>query len=224
RVGRAAADALFPVHAPIVEPIQPNGANAARFEATQIPAPGAPEPTAVAMLRATPSKSLSKLLAFAPARSDDAIGSNNWAVGPSRSASGRALLAGDPHLELTLPSIWYEAHLVVPDTLDVYGVTIPGAPGIIIGFTPALAWTFTNTGADVMDYYAEQVDIAEAPSRYMLDGEWRSLTLRVEAYRDPDGRSGHTPIHAPWTHATRGQQVDFGAVDGARIDAGAGRF
>ncbi len=188
RVGRAAADALFPTHAPIVEPIQPNGTKAARFDESTLPAPGAPDPEAVAMLRAAPARELSKLYAFAPSRSDDAIGSNNWAVAPSRSASHHALLAGDPHLELTLPSIWYEAHLVVSDTLDVYGVTIPGAPGIIIGFTPALAWTFTNTGADVMDFYNETVDDRLSPSRYKLDGEWKSLMIRAESYRDPSGR------------------------------------
>ncbi len=188
RVGLAAADALFPAHAPIVEPIQPNGEGGARYDTPVIPGPGAPDPSAVAMLRVTPAAELQRLVAFAPSRRDDALGSNNWAVSPSRSASQHALLAGDPHLELTLPSIWYESHLVVRDTLDVYGVTIPGAPGIIIGFTPAVAWTFTNTGADVMDYYAEVVDIPEAPSRYQVDGEWRSLTLRAESYRDPFGR------------------------------------
>ncbi len=62
---------------------------------------------------------------------------------------GHALLAGDPHLQLTLPSIWYEVHLVVPGRLDVYGVTIPGVPGIVIGFNRDVAWSFTNTGADV---------------------------------------------------------------------------
>ncbi len=188
RVGRDAADALFPIHSPIVEPIQPNGASAPRFDAQTIPAPGAPDPSAVAMLGTLTSRDLATLTAFAPARTDDAIGSNNWAVAPSRSASGHALLAGDPHLELTLPSIWYEAHLVVRDTLDVYGVTIPGAPGIIIGFTPAVAWTFTNTGADVMDYYTETVDVQDAPSQYQMDGEWRALTFRVEDFRAPDGR------------------------------------
>jgi len=188
RVGREAADALFPIHAPIVEPIQPNGGSGPRFDPFRVPAPGDPDPSAVAMLRDMPPSAFRGLTAFAPSRSDDAIGSNNWAVAPSRSASGHALLAGDPHLELTLPSIWYEAHLVVKDSLDVYGVTIPGAPGIIIGFTPAVAWTFTNTGADVMDYYVESVDFQDAPVRYMVDGESRALTLRVEQYRDPDGR------------------------------------
>ncbi len=188
RVGTEAADALFPVHAPIVEPIQPNGGRGARFDPFTLPAPGAPDPSAVALLEQMPGSALRALTAFAPARGNDAIGSNNWAVAPARSASGHALLAGDPHLELTLPSIWYEAHLVVKDSLDVYGVTIPGAPGIIIGFTPAVAWTFTNTGADVMDYYVETVDMVESPSRYSVDGESRPLTLRVEEYRDPDGK------------------------------------
>ena len=188
RVGLAAADALFPAHAPIVEPIQPNGERAPRFEAITVPPPGAADINAVAMLQNMPSADLASLTAFAPSRTDDAIGSNNWAVSPSRSASRHALLAGDPHLELTLPSIWYEAHLVVKDSLDVYGVTIPGAPGIIIGFTPAVAWTFTNTGADVMDYYVETVDKVDSPSAYQVDGEWRSLTLRTEVYSDPAGR------------------------------------
>ncbi len=189
RVGAVAADALFPMHSPIIEPIQPNGSNGVpTFTTTRLPAPGTPDSSAMAMLGVAPASAVDKLLAFAPARSDDAIGSNNWAVAPSRTANGHALLAGDPHLELTLPSIWYETHLVVPDTLDVYGVTIPGAPGIIIGFTPAVAWTFTNTGADVMDFYAETVDRADAPTRYQVDGQWRSLTLRTESYRDPAGR------------------------------------
>ncbi|TFG47220.1 MAG: penicillin acylase family protein, partial [Gemmatimonadales bacterium] len=118
----------------------------------------------------------------------DALGSNNWAVAPNRTAAGHALLAGDQHLELTLPSIWYEAHLVVPDSLDVYGVTIPGAPAIIIGFNRELAWTFTNTESDVLDRYVEVVDHPESPTRYRLDGEWRELGSSVEEYRGPEGR------------------------------------
>ena len=120
-------------------------------------------------------------------RPADAIGSNNWAVASARSASGHALLAGDPHLELTLPSIWYEAHLVVPGRMDVYGVTIPGASGIIIGFTRDIAWTFTNTEADVADWYVESVDDDDSPTRYRLDGAWRPLRQRIERYRDASG-------------------------------------
>jgi penicillin amidase len=118
---------------------------------------------------------------------DVAVGSNNWVVSPRRAAGGKALLAGDPHLSLTLPSIWYEAHIVVPDTLDAYGVTIPGAPGVVIGFNRNVAWTMTNTGADVADYYVETVDDAAHPTKYQVDGQWRPLTPRVEVIRAPGG-------------------------------------
>lgn len=191
RVGSVAADALFPMHSPIVEPIQPNGARAPRYQPTKLPPPGAPDANAQALLNTSPSNLFASLTAFAPSHSDDAIGSNNWAVASTRTAAGHAILAGDPHLELTLPSIWYEAHLVVPDTLDVYGVTIPGAPGIIIGFTQAVSWTFTNTGADVMDYYVEDVANADAPTKYAMDGSEHDLRLRPETYRDQLGRVIH---------------------------------
>src|SRR5688572_28731306 len=103
------------------------------------------------------------------------MASNKRAIARSRSATGHTLLAGDPHLDLSLPSIWYEAHLVVPGKLDAYGVTIPGAPSIVIGFNRNVAWTFTNNAADVMDLYAEEVDDPRRPTRYRLDGAWRPL-------------------------------------------------
>ena len=77
--------------------------------------------------------------------------------------------------------------VVVPGTLDVYGVTIPGSGVIVIGFNRDVAWTFTNTSADVLDLYAEQVDDAAHPSRYRLDGAWRPLERRIEQYRGPGG-------------------------------------
>jgi len=115
------------------------------------------------------------------------LGSNNWAVSPSRSANGHALLSGDPHLSLTLPSIWYEVHLLVPGEVDVYGVTIPGIPGVVIGFNRDIAWSFTNTGADVLDYYWETFDDPSTPSRYLLDGDWRPLDSSVESFLGPSG-------------------------------------
>ena len=178
-VGDSAATALFPTHTPIVEPIQPNGQTAPRYDFTPLPPPGAPNGAA---------KTVAGLLA--PDAGDESrrsFASNNWAVSPRRAAAGKALLAGDPHLDMSLPSLWYEAHLVVPGMLDVYGVTIPGAPGIIIGFTRDLAWSFTNTGADVLDLYAETVDDPENPRRYLIDGEWKDLMVKVETYRGKGG-------------------------------------
>jgi penicillin amidase len=233
RVGDAAADALFPVRSPIQEPIQPNGQTKPRFDFTPIPPPGAPDTAAAALL--------SRLDAIAPrlksadaSAAGDALGSNNWAVAPRRTAAGAALLAGDPHLELTLPSIWYEAQITVPGVVDVYGVTIPGAPGIIIGFNRDIAWTFTNTGADVMDYFAETVDDSVHPTRYLVDGAWKTIERRIERYegrhgatiavdtvrytaRGPMRRSGGRWLSLRWTVLETGASLGaFGQVARAR--------
>ncbi len=186
KVGRAAADALFPANSPIQEPIQPNGQRAARFDLAALPPPGTPDSAAVLALAARQSV-LAALGVPKPNANGDALGSNNWAVAPKRTAAGYALLAGDPHLELTLPSVWYEMHIVVPGRLDVAGVGFPGVPGVIIGFNRDVAWTFTNTGSDVNDYYAEVVDDTVHPTRYRMDGAWRPLEKRIEIYRDQAG-------------------------------------
>lgn len=189
KVGPAAAAALFPDNSIIQEPIVPNGRRAPRFDFARLPAPGAADSADSQALIAA----LGDFLPATAAQTSDgdaaarAFASNNWAVAPSRSATHDALLAGDPHLPLTLPSIWYEAHLVVPGSLDVYGVTIPGLPGIIIGFNRDVAWTFTNTGADVLDFYAEKVDNDAHPTKYLLDGSWHPLEQRIEQYH---GRGG----------------------------------
>ena len=189
KVGSTAAAALFPDNSPIQEPIVPNGRKAPRFDFTKLPEPGAADTADSKTLIAA----LGDFLPATAAQAGDAdassrvFASNNWAVAPTHSATRDALLAGDPHLELTLPSIWYEAHLVVPGSLDVYGVTIPGLPGIIIGFNRDIAWTFTNTGADVLDFYTEKVDNDAHPTRYLLDGSWRPLEERVEQYRGTHG-------------------------------------
>jgi penicillin G amidase len=179
RVGRVAAAALFPETEPVVEPIQPNGSGTPRAEPARLPAPGPPDTSLVissALLRDRPDE---------PRH----FASNNWAVAPRRTRNGHALLAGDPHLDLTLPSIWYEAHLVVPGQLDVHGVTLPGAPAIVIGFNRDIAWTFTNTSADVLDLWAETVDDVALPTRYRVDRQWRTLERRIEVYR---GKMGET--------------------------------
>ena len=187
-VGDRAADALFSTRAAIQEPIVPNGQTAPRIDSTPLPPPGTPDTAAGALALALGSAMRAPAGAAHDGSGDVSVGSNNWAVSPSRTRDKFALLAGDPHLDLSLPSIWYVAHLSVPDSLDVYGVTLPGAPSVIIGFNRDVAWTFTNTGADVMDFYAESVDVAQHPTKYLLDGTWRPLEKRVERYRDGDGR------------------------------------
>ena len=94
----------------------------------------------------------------------DGIGSNNWALSGKLTASGKPLLANDPHLGLSAPAIWYFAHLNAPG-LDVIGATLPGIPAVVLGRTDKLAWSFTNTGPDVQDLYIEQIDPAN-PGMY----------------------------------------------------------
>ncbi|HVD61403.1 MAG TPA: penicillin acylase family protein [Gemmatimonadaceae bacterium] len=186
KVGREAADALFPVNSPIQQPIQPSGSSAPRYDLAAIPAPGAPDSANMLALGAQQSM-IAALGMEKPNANGDALGSNNWAVSPRRTKNGFALLAGDPHLDLTLPSIWYEMHIVVPGRLDVAGVGFPGVPGVVIGFNRDVAWTFTNTGSDVVDYYLETVDDQSKPARYRVDGAWRPVESRIELYRDQKG-------------------------------------
>ena len=109
---------------------------------------------------------------------EDGIGSNNWAVSGSRTKSGAAILCNDPHLGLHLPSLWYEIQLQSPG-MNVYGASLPGAPGIIIGFNDSVSWGFTNNYRDVKDYYLiKKVD--GDGSKYWLDGKQQAYTNRLE--------------------------------------------
>jgi penicillin amidase len=100
--------------------------------------------------------------------------SNNWVIAPARTASGRPILANDPHLQIEFPSVWYEMHLVAAG-LDVIGVTIPGVPFVIIGHNARIAWGFTNSGADVQDLYVERLDVAR--KRYMSASGWQAAEV-----------------------------------------------
>jgi len=109
---------------------------------------------------------------------DEGIGSNNWAVSGSKTASGNPILCNDPHLTLSLPAIWFETQIQAPN-MNAYGVSIPGIPGIIIGFNENVAWGVTNVGHDVLDWY--NIDWAnEKETTYYFDGEPRQVVLRAE--------------------------------------------
>jgi penicillin amidase len=86
-------------------------------------------------------------------------GSNAWTVAGSRSASGKPILANDPHLEYSIPSPWYLVHLKAPG-LDVTGATIIGLPAVIVGHNDRIAWGTTNLQFDVQDLYREPVGVA----------------------------------------------------------------
>jgi penicillin amidase len=87
----------------------------------------------------------------------EALGSNNWVVDGTLTASGKPMLANDPHLGTHVPSLWYLAHMSAGD-FDVIGATLPGAPAVAIGRNRFIAWGETNVAADVEDLYREHLD------------------------------------------------------------------
>lgn len=111
----------------------------------------------------------------------DGKGSNNWVIAGERTASGKPIVANDPHLGLSAPAIWYFARLKAPG-LDVAGASVPGLPFILLGRTRQVAWGFTNTAPDVQDFYLERIDPAQ-PQRYQTPDGWADFTTRQETFR-----------------------------------------
>jgi len=100
--------------------------------------------------------------------------SNNWAVTGSKSTSGGALMAGDPHLHLTLPAIWFQVTLDSPG-YHVAGVTIPGAPAVVIGHNQHISWSLTDAQNQQTFFYEEKEDKAH-PNEYSWNGSWKKYT------------------------------------------------
>jgi penicillin amidase len=107
--------------------------------------------------------------------------SNNWAVAPAKSSSGGALLAGDPHLHLTLPSIWFQLTQDSP-SFHVSGVGIPGTPGVLIGHNEHIAWSLTDAQNQQTFFYQEKED-ASHPNQYFWKGVWN--TYKTISYDIP---------------------------------------
>jgi len=117
-------------------------------------------------------------------REEPSIGSNNWTISGDLTASGKPLLANDPHLSIQMPSIWYEIGLhcetVGPDCpYDVRGFALPASPGIIIGHNAHIAWGVTNVGPDTQDLYKLEIN-PDNELQYKWNGEWRDITVREE--------------------------------------------
>ena len=109
---------------------------------------------------------------------DALAASNNWVVSGKRTVSGKPLLANDPHLRPTAPSIWHMVHLSAPG-VRVAGVSSPGLPGVVIGHNDRIAWGFTNVGPDVQDLYIEKFDPSN-PKRYQTPSGWQDAVVRRE--------------------------------------------
>lgn len=164
KFGKEVVTDLFPNSPGRMDPVIPNGT---RW-------PFKPVPVKAPEKEFQPSVSRPLL----PRQPNPANGSNNWAVSGSKTTSGFPLLANDPHLELNLPSIWYEIQMTAPG-VNVYGVTLPGSPSVIIGFNEAVAWGVTNSGADVIDWYEIKFK-DDSYSQYWYDGAWKASTRVIE--------------------------------------------
>jgi penicillin amidase len=183
QLGEKAYETLYPSHPPgLFEPIIPerqrqtSAARGGRAAGTSANEPQTDEMSARAALQKR-RDGLKGVEAATGLRPNPRNGSNNWAVMADRSATDGPLLAGDMHLSLSLPSIWYEAHLVTP-TMNAHGLTIPGAPVLIQAFNQHVGWALTNTGADQIDHYALELD--SSGTRYWFEGAWRALRREVD--------------------------------------------
>jgi penicillin G amidase len=168
-----------------------------RIQQFVAPYPGEPPPqiTDLKELYGSLAREAVQLAQFAP---DNAgLGSNNWVVSGARSASGKPLLANDPHLDLGAPSVWYFAQLSAPG-LNAIGATLPGVPGIVLGRNDRIAWGFTNTGPDVQDLYIEKLDRSggyiapDGPRRFETIDE----TIKVKG-QDPERLHVRISRHGP---------------------------
>jgi penicillin G amidase len=111
------------------------------------------------------------------------LGSNNWAVAPARSSSRAALLANDPHLGLGLPNVWYQARIQAPD-YEAAGMTFPGAPAIVLGRGPKVAWACTNLYIDDVDVFVERLD--DSGTKVARGDGWAPIETRRETIRVDD--------------------------------------
>ena len=132
-----------------------------------------------AMLQSGDPKKVNLLFAVR-AGNEAQPGSNAWAVTGAHTASGKPLLANDIHLDYGLPGVWYMTHLEAPG-LDVVGVALPGAPGVIVGHNQRIAWGITNLQFDVQDLYIEQLN--ERTGQYLYQGHMEQARLERELIR-----------------------------------------
>ncbi len=125
---------------------------------------------------------LGRLAELAPGEPQvEGIGSNNWVIDGTRTATGKPLLANDPHLGLSAPALWYFAHMSAPG-LEVMGATLPGVPSVILGRNKRIAWGFTNTGPDTQDLFIEKIDPAD-PTKYLTPDGPQAFVTRQEVIR-----------------------------------------
>lgn len=157
-------------------------------------------------------------------------GSNAWVLGGSRTVTGRPLLANDPHLQYSIPSIWYMVHLRAPG-LNVSGVSLAGLPCVVIGHNDRIAWGETNVGFDVQDLYLEKIDLRSG--RYVFHGQleqarWERELIPVKGAPPVEYAqwvTRHGPVFVDRGHALamRWAAAEPGALSFPLLDLGRAR-
>jgi penicillin amidase len=104
--------------------------------------------------------------------------SHAWVVGGTKMTTGSAVLVSDPQTPVRNPSLWYEFH-ISGKTFNARGIGVAGNPGLLIGFTPNVAWGLTALGTDQADLFLLKTD-PNHPNQYLLDGQWRDMEVRQE--------------------------------------------
>lgn len=148
---------------------------------------------------------------ISPSAYNPGLGSNSWAVSGKKTKSGFPILANDPHLGFSLPCIWMEMQLSAPG-MNVYGVSIPGTPAIIIGFNENIAWGLTNGADDVKDWY--KLRVTADYKKYEMDGQWVDLKFRREEIK----RRGQRPFFDTVYTAIQGPLVNTRSFPGKDSD------
>ncbi|WP_245502116.1 penicillin acylase family protein [Bradyrhizobium betae] len=150
-------------------------------------------------------------------------GSNNWAVGPSRTATGRPLLAGDPHRAFEMPSLYSQFHLAC-DAFDAIGLSVPGVPAFPhFAHNGHVAFCVTHAFVDIHDVYVEKFKPGDA-SRYLFRDEWREASIRHERIAVRGGpdvdievvATHHGPVIAGDPH--KGAALTLRSVQFAELD------
>lgn len=158
---------------------------------------------------------------------DGEVGSNSWVVSGSLTASGKPLIANDPHLPPTSPSIWHLVHLSAPG-LKAAGVSVPGVPGVMIGHNERIAWALTNLCPDVQDIYFERLD-GDDPYTYETPSGPRKVEIRreeINVRRPADGSTETVTLdvkvtrHGPilFESGTLGLALRWTALDAEVVD------
>ncbi len=185
--GKETLDILYPDNEHVGDPIvdNPNG-----WKFTPVPvqsAPALPE----AFVNIKPIE-----------HSSPEVGSNNWAVSGSKTATGSPMLCNDPHLDLNLPSIWFIVHLNT-NGINTMGASLPGAPTVVSGFNDSIAWGVTNAQRDLVDWYKIQFK-NNTMNEYLSDDHWKPSRKVVEKITIKGGDDFYDTVvythHGPVTY------------------------